>query len=309
MKKKIIVLSGNFGSEKEISALTAEQVIKNIDKNKYEAISVTLPGNRDPSELLQILNKQKVDAVFIAMHGEYGEDGCLQGMLEFMGVPYTGPGVLASSLGMDKILFKEFVKQLGYKVPKHIIVNDPNKIYGIKKLGSYPLFVKPYDRGSSVGSYKVQNLSELKKAVAKALTFSEKALIEEYISGKELTVSVIGNNSPKALPVIEIVPLKGDFFDYKSKYTVKGADEIVPARIDTKITKETQNVALDIYKKLGCKGFSRVDFILKDKNLYVLEINTIPGLTTTSLFPKSAKFAGMSYSDLIDEVIRLAIEK
>jgi D-alanine-D-alanine ligase len=255
--------------------------------------------------------ERNVDVVFIAMHGPFGEDGTIQGMLELSGISYTGPGILASAIGMDKIMFRKIMVAENIPVPKFVSFKkgeDINKIFA--DLGRPSYFVKPYNQGSSVGASIVKKEKDLKPALELALQYSEIALIDEYIKGLELTCAVIGNDVPISLPVIEIRPLKGDFFDYESKYTESGAEEIVPARISPKLTKEVQELAIKVYKILRCRGFSRIDFILKDnKYPIVLEINTIPGLTPASLLPKAAKSAGISYSELLDTIINLAVVK
>ena len=252
----------------------------------------------------------KVDVVFIAMHGPFGEDGTIQGMLELAGVKYTGPGVLASALGMDKLMFRKVMSSLAILYPKYIALKKGEKITNIRKrLGSPPYFVKPHNQGSSVGCHLVKTEKEVVKAVQDAWKFSDVALVDKYIDGIEITCGIIGNNKPIVLPLVEIVPLRGEYFDYDSKYTESGAEEVVPARLPTKITSKVQEIALKVYKELGCKGFSRVDFILKDmKEPYVLEINTIPGLTPMSLLPKAAMGAGYSYSSFLDKIIHYAIE-
>jgi len=294
MKKglRVMVLMGGKSPEHEISLISGREVIKNLDKRKYQVSSVIIPKEGGQFKL----DPQKTDIVFIAMHGPFGEDGTVQGMLETAGVKYTGSGVLASALGMDKIMFRKIMRAEKIPVPKSTT--------------RFPCFVKPHNQGSSVGASIARNKKELDAAVKLARRYSDKVLVEEYLSGKEVTCAVLGNENPKALPVIEIVPLKGEFFDYESKYTESGAEEIVPARISKPLTKKVQEIAVKVYKAIGCRGFARVDFILKDnKHPVVLEINTIPGLTPMSLVPKAAKAAGISYSQLLDRIIEYAIKK
>ncbi|MCX6704466.1 MAG: D-alanine--D-alanine ligase [Candidatus Woesebacteria bacterium] len=296
MKKKlrVVVLMGGRSSEREISLLSGKEILANIDKNAYSVSSVEIPknGNKWIDQLLRL----KPDLVFIALHGTFGEDGSIQGMLEQLGISYTGSGILASAIGMDKILFKKIMRIEKIPVPKDI---------------SYiPCFVKPSKEGSSVGASPVFKQNMLKPAIKLAKKFSDDVLVEEYIKGIELTCAVIGNEDPVALPVIEIHPLKAKFFDYKSKYKINGSEEIVPAGISKNIAKKVQELSIKVYKIIGCSGFARVDFILKDnKYPIVLEINTIPGLTKMSLVPKAAKGAGISFSKLIDTIINLAVVK
>lgn len=292
-KIKVAVLMGGKSSEYDVSMASGNEVVKELDKNKYEVIPFCIPKTGKGVE--EIL-KTKADVVFIAMHGPFGEDGTVQGMLELFGIPYTGPGVLASAIGMDKEMFRKIMQAEGIPIPR--------------LTSNFPCFVKPYNQGSSVGASIARNKIELAKAIKLARRYSDKILIEEYLTGDEVTCAILGNESPKALPVIEIVPLKGKFFDYKSKYTDNGAQEIVPARISHELTKKVQDLAIQVYKAIGCRGVSRVDFILKEnKYPIVLEINTSPGMTPASLLPKAAKAAGISYSGLLDEIIGYAIGK
>ena len=284
---------GGNSPEYEISLISGREVLANLP-GKYIGIPILIPkkGNGWVNKLL----RAKVDICFIAMHGPYGEDGKIQGLLETLGIKYTGSGVLAGAIGMDKILFKKIMEAERILIPK--------------KTTKLPCFVKPHNQGSSVGASIVRNKTELARAIKLAQGYSDKVLVEEYLVGREVTCAVLGNDDPQALPVIEIVPKKGKFFDYGSKYTEGGADEIVPARISKSLTKKVQEIAVKVYQAIGCTGFARVDFLLRDnKYPVVLEINTIPGLTSMSLFPKAAKAAGISYSRLLDKIIEYAIAK
>lgn len=286
---KVAVLMGGKSPEHEISIISGREVVRNLDKQKYDIVSVVIPKTGKNFKL-----PENVDIVFIAMHGPYGEDGTVQGMLEVARLKYTGSGVLASALGMDKLMFRKIMRAEGITIPK-----STNK---------FPCFVKPYNQGSSVGASIARNKKELEKAIKLAKKYSDKVLIEEYLKGMELTCAVLGNEKLFALPLIEIVPLKGEFFDYESKYTESGANEIVPARISKDLTKKVQDLAVKVYKAVGCRGFGRVDFILKNNRTpVVLEINTIPGLTPMSLVPKAAKAAGISYRIMLDKIISYAI--
>jgi len=343
MKKiKIAVLMGGRSIEHEISILSGQQVVLNLDPNKYEVLpiiisksgvwkltsineilklknpiplkgtsqEIVLKEKEEISEVRSIANKG-VDVVFIAMHGPFGEDGKIQGMFDLAGIKYTGSGVLTSSLCMDKEFFRQFMKSHKFMIPKYICLKKKDKYNRsdiLSQLGNGPYFVKPVCGGSSVGSSIARNLKELKKKVDFAFKYDNRVLVDQHIEGLELTCSVIGNDKPIALPVVEIHPLKGKFFDYNSKYSDKGSEEIVPARISTHLTKKVQDFAIKVYKLVGCRGFGRVDFILKNnKNPVVLEINTIPGLTLMSLLPKAAKADGISYPELLDIIINNAI--
>lgn len=305
-KLKVIVLMGGKSPEYEISLISGREVIRNLDKRKYKISSMIVSKEGGQVKLAP----NKTDLVFIALHGSFGENGAIQGMLELAGLRYTGSGVLASALGIDKLMFRKVMGYEGITIPKYIVVRKGEKISSIDKLLSRPpYFVKPHNQGSSVGASVVKNKKELSQALNLAFQYSTTALVDEYLEGIEVTVPVIGNARPEALPIIEIIPEKGEFFDYDSKYTRGGSKEIVPARISSNLTKKVQAIALQVYKIMGCRGFARVDFILKGGEIpYLLEVNTIPGLTPASLFPKSAKAFGMSYPELLDKIIEYALE-
>lgn len=335
-KVNVAVLMGGKSAEHEISLSSGREVVRNLDSKKYNVLPIVIAkdginwqiGNRkqflsgspagvklqtsnskfrnlDRSDHASIIRKNKVDVVFIALHGPNGEDGTIQGFLELLGIPYTGSGILASALGMDKIYSRRLFVQAGLNVSKYLVFskNDsPNKVFNKFKL---PVFVKPSNQGSSVGVSKVVKKSDLKKALRLAFDYSDLVMVEEYIKGREITVPILGNDNPTALPIVEIISKTG-FFDYKAKYDEKLCDEIVPARIGRRLTAEAQKAAILAYKTLNCRGFGRVDMIIKDGKIYVLEVNTIPGLTPVSLFPKSVASAGISYPKLLDKIISFA---
>lgn len=304
-KLRVAVLMGGNSSEYDISLISGKEVLANLSK-EYIGIPIVIPkyGNQWFNNLL----KAKVDVCFVAMHGPFGEDGKIQGLLDTLGIKYTGSQVAASAIGMDKILFRKIMKAENLPIPEYTVVDKKDMKINLSDLGNPPYFVKPYDQGSSVGASIVKRSRDLKKALNLAFKFSDKALIDEYVKGMEVTCAVLGNEDAKALPVIEIVPKKGEFFDYESKYTESGSSEIVPARIPKRLTKAVQELSIKVHKAIGAKGFSRVDFILKeDKYPIILEINTIPGLTPMSLLPKAAKAYGLNYSELLDKIIRYSI--
>lgn len=331
---------GGKTPEHEISLISGREVVRNLDKKKYNIFPVVISRNGQkwqlttprnllalPDPLLsrgkdkalvnareiniqRINGTNKVDVVFIAMHGPFGEDGTVQGMLEMAGLTYTGSGVLASALGMDKIMFRKIMLEEKIQIPKHVVLAKSEKYTKIfKTLGKPPYFVKPFNQGSSVGASIVKMNKDLKKALQLAFSYSDFALVDEYIRGMEVTCAILGNNRPYALPLIEIIPKKGEFFDYDSKYSESSSDEIVPARISKALTSKVQDLAITVHKAIGARGFSRVDFILKNERFpVVLEINTIPGLTPISLVPKAANAAGISYPDLLDKIIQYAFD-
>ena len=346
-KPRVAVLMGGKSPEYEISLMTGGEVVRNLDPTKYQVLPIVVSrdgitwqiGEREnfllDSPTTKVTFRQKtgskpssrkskvkslvsadhasliksygVDIVFIAMHGPYGEDGRVQGFLDLIGVPYTGSGVLASALGMDKISSRKLFTQEGLTVPKCLILEKSDSRSKVWKKLKPPVFVKPSNQGSSVGTTKVHTKKELAKALKTAFSYSQFALVEEYLRGTEITVPILGNNRPYALPVIEIVS-EHEFFDYQAKYTDGITKEIVPARINKYLTKKAQEAALAAYQTLGCRGFGRVDMIIRGGKIYVLEVNTIPGLTPVSLFPKAAKVAGISYPMLLDKIIGFALK-
>ena len=340
-KNKVAVMMGGKSPEYEISLISGREVVRNLAKTKYKVLPVIISrsGKKwqtvNPNKLLTLPDplalkgtkqeylkesesvrvtldtlSKKVDIVFIALHGPFGEDGTIQGMLDFADIAYTGSGVLPSALAMDKSRFRKLLLAEKIPIPKYVSQRENSSDKQVSNvLGNPPYFVKPHNQGSSVGASYVRNKSDLKKALELAYRYSEIALVDEYLMGIEVTCGIIGNDNPIALPLVEIKPLKGEFFDYESKYTESGAEEIVPARISKKLTEMIQDMAVEVYKLIGCEGFSRVDFIIK-KNRYpiVLEVNTIPGLTQMSLFPKAAKAAGFSYRKLLTKIIEYGNE-
>lgn len=307
MKKKIkvAVLMGGISSEHEVSLMSGKEIIKNLDKNKYTVKPLLIDKRgRGIEDIIKI----KPDVALIALHGKGGEDGCIQGFLESVKIPYTGSGITASAIGMDKIIFRDLMQIEKINIPDYIVLTKNEKISSPSFRPPY--FVKPHDGGSSVGVSFVQTKNDYIKAVNLAFKYADKVIVDKYVSGLEVNCGIIGNEKPIALPVIEIHPLVGNFFDYKSKYSKGGSEEIVPAKIDNKIAKKIQEISLKVYKAVGCRGYARVDFILKDgKDPVVLEINTLPGMTSASLLPKEAKAAGIDYPQLLDKIINYAIEK
>jgi D-alanine-D-alanine ligase len=262
-------------------------------------------GSRKYLDAVNIAVPDDTEAVFIALHGTWGEDGRIQALLEFRGIPYTGSGVLASALAMDKIVTKKLFHDAGVPTPvwTSIAVADPdiNALKGrINEKFGYPAVVKPPDQGSTVGLTIVSNESDLEHAVDVAFRFSGNVLVESYIPGRELTVSILEG---RALPIIEIRPKQG-FYDYHNKYTPGRTDYLVPAPVDEEFGKRLQAIAVHAFSVLGCKGFGRVDFRYNDAGqVFCLEVNTIPGMTDTSLVPKAALADGISYEDLCERIV------
>ncbi len=251
-----------------------------------------------------------IDVAFIALHGPYGEDGTLQGMLDLLGVPYVGSGTLASALAMDKAMAKRVLAADGIPVPDGIVVErcdyeqEPDRAL---EGAPIPAVVKPSREGSSIGMSLVSEQSELPAALRTAFVSDSRVLIEERLEGTELSVGLIGNRELLALPVIEIVS-KREFFDYEAKYDASLCDEICPARVTEAVAREAQTLAEASHRALGCRGFSRVDLIQDRRGLVVLEVNTLPGMTINSLLPKAAATAGIPFHELLDRLVGLALE-
>lgn len=286
-KIKVAVLMGGLSSEREVSLISGKGVLGNLNKDKYEVCGIDIPSE------LEKLKEIKPDLAFVIMHGKGGEDGIIQGYLKTLGIKYTGCGVMASAIGMNKKFFKW--------------VMEHNNILMPKMVSKAPCVVKPNCGGSSVGVSIVEKNRDLIKAIELAKKYDKEVIIEEYIKGKEVTCGVWGNKKVQALPVVEIIP-KNKFFDYESKYSDGGAKEICPARLDRMMTEKIQEIAVQVFKVIGGRGFARVDMIIRDKDVYVLDINTLPGLTPNSLLPKETKAIGLSYSQMLDKIIKLALE-
>ncbi len=297
-KIRVAVLGGGISNEREVSLSTAKQVRENLNKEKFEPIFYDT--KTDLPKLFTDAQDRKVGVAFIALHGKGGEDGTIQGMLELLDIPYTGPGVLASAVGMDKKISKQIFEKAGISMAKTFKTQTVQ----------FPCVVKPNIGGSSVGISLANNTQEFDQAISMALDEDSDLLIEEYIPGTEITVGVLGNKELEVLPVVEICP-KNKFFDYQAKYDAEYCNEIVPARISEESARQARELAKKVYRLLGCKGFSRIDMILKQDTgePVVLEINTIPGLTPNSLLPKAAEAAGISFPQLLEKVIMFALEK
>lgn len=340
MKKKVAVVFGGKSSEHEVSLVSAASVLRNIDKSKFEVvkIGITKEGNwlsyegtieniengtwyKDEANIEKdaqnkLFNKE-VDVIFPVLHGLYGEDGTIQGMCKLIGLPFVGCDVMSSAVCMDKIYSKYVlenfkIKQAGYEVV-HQWEFEENKDEILnrteKKLG-YPMFIKPSNSGSSVGISKAKCYEELECGIIEALKHDRKILVEEGINGREVEVAVLGNRNAKASVPGEIIPCK-EFYDYEAKYEAEDSKLLIPADLNENKLNEISNLAVKIYDILDCEGMARVDFFVDKENgsIYLNEVNTIPGFTSISMYPKLWDASGLKYTDLISRLIELAEER
>jgi D-alanine-D-alanine ligase len=348
-KINVGILFGGKSAEHEISLQSAKNVIEAIDKSKYDVtlIGITKNGNwllneetsillnandsnnislnLDSDDVAMIPQSQgnisnfsnatfnkSVDVVFPILHGPFGDDGTIQGLLKLANIPFVGAGVLGSAIGMDKDIMKRLLRDASLPIGKFITLHSSDNIPSydsvIDQIG-YPVFIKPANLGSSVGINKASDESSFQKAVKEAFEFDSKVIIEAFIDGREIECAVLGNENPKASTCGEI-SFTHDFYSYEAKYLDDGGFKIdIPAQLPADIQIEIQKLAIRTFQTLACKGFARVDFFLtKDNEILVNEINTIPGFTKISMYPKLWEASGIPYADLIDQLIQLAIE-
>lgn len=298
---KIGVIMGGISSEREVSLKTGQEMINHLDRSLYEAVPIVVTQRAD---LITQVQQADIDFALLALHGQYGEDGTVQGALETLGVPYTGSGVLASSLCMNKQLSKMLLKTAGIQTPTGLYWKDVYDPQAVEQLG-YPVIVKPNLGGSSIGVQLVQNEKELLTAVQEASHLDQGILIEPYLKGTELTCAILDG---ELLPIIGIRSAHSEWFDYRAKYEDGGAEENV-IELPPVIRQRVREAALASYQLLQCKVYARVDMILCQDMPYVLEVNTLPGMTANSLFPKSAAAAGMTFTQLLDRIIASSLHE
>lgn len=310
-KLKIGVIFGGKSAEHEVSLQSAENIINSLDKNKYEIVSIKISkaGEFNFDAL------KKTDVIFPVLHGPFGEDGIMQGVFREMGKPFVGAGVLGSAVGMDKDVMKRLLLQAGIPIGKFVVMHSHEKVNftKIKKQLGLPMFVKPANMGSSVGVSKVKNETDFKKAISQAFLFDRKIIIEEFIDGRELECAVLGNEFPMASVPGEIIPGQ-EFYSYDAKYLDSTSVCQIPAKIDKKTSKKIQELAIKTFQVLNCEGLGRVDFFLKknpkgNTGVLVNEINTLPGFTNISMYPKLWEASGLPQTKLLDRLIELAIER
>ena len=301
-KIRVAVLSGGWSKERSVSIKSGKAVLGALDQNKYDLVSF------DPKVDLHVLWEQRneLDLVFNLLHGKFGEDGRVQGLLEIFGIPYVGSGVLASAMAMNKRVTKEVYGNAGLQVPKDIILKK-GEAFSIDKIISVlgtPIVIKPVSEGSSIGISIMETERDIGAGIEKAFQFDLEVVLEEYISGREITCAVLGRKDLETLPLIEIVPKDTHrFFDFDAKYTPGETTEICPAKIESHIQARASEIAESAHRALNCRDWSRTDMIVKNDEIYLLETNTIPGMTETSLVPLAAKGKGWTLSDLLDRMI------
>lgn len=296
---KVGVIMGGVSSERQVSLMTGEEMIANLDKNKYEVIPVQLNNKEDLVE-----KARNLDIALLALHGKFGEDGTIQGTLETLGIPYTGSGMLSSSICMDKNISKKILRYEGIPTADWICLSNMEELHldEIEKMG-YPVVVKPNSGGSSVGVKIVYDQESLLSSVTEVFEWDSEVMIEKYIKGEEITCAIFDG---KLLPVISIRHA-AEFFDYNAKYDdVATIEEVVelPAELNELVGAAT----MATYKALKCSVYARVDMMVKDGKPYVMEVNTLPGMTKNSLLPKSAQAVGISYSELLDMIIETSMQ-
>ncbi len=319
-KPNIALICGGFTDEFAISLKSAELYLKNLSTEKYRVFKLVLDNSgwqafNSKGGLLQFNpanftieergEKLSIDGVVNTIHGTPGEDGKLQGYLDVLGIKYMGCNVLASSLSFNKGFCNHFLEKQGILVPNSKLVyeiDDLNEEAIIEELG-LPCFVKPNDAGSSLGVSKVKTIEELKPSVELAFSLGQRVLIESSVQGLELTCGVVRKNGVPTPVAVTEIQFEAEFFDYEAKYNSNTTQEITPARIDKETFDECMRLSVDIYKKLGCNGFFRADYILHEGKLYLIEVNTVPGMSAVSLLPQMLDYAGMSLPELLDEEI------
>lgn len=309
----VAVLMGGDSPERDVSLLSGLRVMQALNPEKYHAVPVDpalLKGREGYWGLQELLLRERPDVAFIMLHGRHGEDGAVQGLLELLGIPYTGSGVLPSALAMNKYIAKMVFREVGLTTPPALLLTDTDSqsLEQVRRRLRLPIIVKPNQGGSTLGATRVFEWDELPRALRKAFAYDEYALVEELIEGVEVSVPMLGRREPYALPPVEIAPKSG-YYDFHAKYVPGETEEIVPARLPAEVLELLQQTAIAAHIALGCRGMSRVDMIVRETTPYVLEVNTIPGLTPTSLLPRSAEAAGIGFSELVERILSDALEE
>lgn len=297
---KIGVIMGGISSEREISLNTGKEIVANLDKEKYEVVSIVIDKKED------IFQKVRdIDFALLALHGKFGEDGTVQAVLQTLDIPYSGCSALSSAVCMDKDMTKKVLKASGIRTAEWLMINNGEEIDtdAVEKIG-YPVVVKPNSGGSSVATAIVYDKIKLMDAVKEAFKYDNEVMVERYIKGDEITCCILDG---KVLPVIAIQP-KSSFFDYASKYSDGGAEEVV-VELRKELKDKVEAMAIACWESIKCSVYARVDMLVQEGEPYVLELNTLPGMTKNSLFPKSAGAVGMNFKTLLDNIIELSLKK
>ncbi len=304
---KVVVLYGGQSAEREVSLMSGGEVAQALRESGH-AVQLIDFGR----EALPALLAAAPDVVFIALHGRLGEDGTVQGLLEILGYPYVGSGVMASALAIDKRMTKRILAREGIPVPLDVIVRrsdrtDPGilAVSAGKQFG-WPFIIKPNREGSTIGLTLAHDVAEAENGIVEALRHDSEILLEPYIRGTEVTVAVVGEgDGARVIGVIEIIP-KAELYDYDSKYTAGGSEHIIPARLAGPVRDQVEKLALQVYRTIGCRDYARVDLMLAGDDPYILEVNTLPGMTGTSLVPDAARACGMSFAVFLDGLVQTA---
>ena len=298
---------GGWSSEREISLRSGKNILDSLRRQGFSAVGIDMD-----KDFINKLKNENIDIIFNILHGKPGEDGTVQGLLELLGIPYTGSGLLASAVAMNKVVTKRILLREGIITPNFYVFEEWEEIEkcleeAVDKIG-FPMFMKPAEEGSSVGTEIIREENNLKEKFIKEQKTYGTFLVEEYIDGMTATCGVLGTGKDAyALPILELIPKK-EFYDYEAKYTKGMTEFIIPARLSQETTEVVQRMAVDTHRIIGCRGFSRVDFVIKENEIpYVLEINTIPGMTEISDLPAEAKEIGMSYDELVFEILKSSI--
>jgi len=312
MKLRVAVIYGGRSGEHEISLRSAKSIIEALDPERYKVLHyvISKEGKWSPRPISpEPRGNPEIDVVFPVLHGTFGEDGTVQGLLDLAELPYVGAGVLASAVSMDKEVMKRLFRERGLPFADYEVLRRGESATKCPAWG-YPVFVKPANLGSSVGITKAHNCDELKTAVETAFEFDRKIVVERGIIGREFECAVLGNEEPVAASPCEILPSR-EFYDYEDKYLLDAAKTVLPAQLSEEQTTEVRRLAVEAYKAVECEGMARVDFLLENATgkFYVNEINTIPGFTSISMYPKMWEHAGLPMPKLIDRLIELAMER
>lgn len=301
---RVAVLVGGRSSEREISLASGDSVVAALDSRRYDVRAIKIgPDGRCPFPF------EEIDVVFPVLHGPFGEDGTLQGLLELADIPYVGAGVTASALCMDKDLFKAVMRAGGIPVTRSVTVRHRDRA-AVQNPFGYPVIVKPARLGSSVGISLARTAQEFEQALDLAFQHDEKILIEEYARGVEVECGVLGNDEAVASSVAEIVPRISDWYDYRAKYEPGGSEIVIPARVPDETAELVRQLALATFRATECEGMARVDFfVLPGGEVLVNELNTIPGFTATSVYPRLLEASGIPYPELLDRLVALALER